>query len=650
MVHAVLLCFAMLAGGDKPAETKPTAADRLAYEAAVTKAGKNAPAHIQLALWCEAHGFTSERVKHLNMALSLDPSNALARGLLGLVTFQGKWAKPEQVKHDLVDNPRLHALFREYLDRRVRTPQKNVDAQLRLAAWCLENGLKDEAMAHYHVVTGLDPSRDIAWLRLGYKKHHNRWVKPDDLAAQKLEFDRQKRADTQWKPRLEKLRDALESSVATRRIKAEKELYQITEPRAVPMIWQVFATGSERIQLATVALLSQIEGPAASFCLALMAIDRPSPDVRERAARALQFRDPRDLIGRLIALIHKPYKYEVKPATIPGAPGLLFVDGECFDLQRFYRFPEFDVRLIPKLDINLTTCPTEAPGNDQKSINAMIKEAFMLRSVAAVQNTAAVALEMEATQQRIDALERGIVDDVQRIEETNAQINETNGRLLPILESLTGQKMGADQVAWQKWWSEQLGYVYNDRYSDNKASISEIVDAPENNRPLPIVNVNATVHHSCFAAGTLVTTLSGPRKIESIAVGDRVLSEHTTTGVLSFQPVLATHLTGPAETFRISLAGETIVATGIHRFWKAGKGWTMARDLKAGDRLRMLGGVATIDSIEPGATQKVFNLTVAENRDFMVGSAGLLVHDYGFVLPVSEPFDRVTNAAHIASR
>ena len=76
----------------------------------------------------------------------------------------------------------------------------------------------------------------------------------------------------------------------------------------------------------------------------------------------------------------------------------------------------------------------------------------------------------------------------------------------------------------------------------------------------------------------------------------------------------------------------------------------MARDLKAGDRLRMLGGLATIDSIEPGATQMVYNLNVAENRDFMVGSAGLLVHDYGFVLPVSEPFDRVTNAVSVASR
>ncbi len=649
MVHAILLCCALFADGSKPAESN--ASDRAAYETAAAKAGKNAAAQIQLALWCEAHSFPAERIKHLDMALSLDPASALARGLLGLVTFQGKWAKPEQVKKDLDDDPKLHALFREYLDRRVRTPQKNADAQLRLAAWCVENGLKDEAMAHYHVVNSLDPSRDIAWLRLGYKKHHNRWVKPDDLAAQKLEADRQKRADTQWKSRLEKLRDALESSVATRRLKAEKEVYQITDPRAVPMIWHVLASGNEPIQLAAVALFSQIEGPAASFCLALMAVEKTSPVVREQAAHALKYRDPRDVIGRLIALIHKPYKYQVKPATTPGAPGLLFVDGERFDLQRFYRFPEFDTRLIPTLDITLHAC--EPPGMEagSRAVSEMVKDGNAMRLIAAAQNTSTIALALEATQERIDSLERGIVDDVRLIEETNAQINETNDRLIPILASLTGQNFGVDQAVWQKWWSEQLGYVYDNRYSDSKTSLSDIVEAPQINLPLPIINVNeVVVRHSCFAAGTLVHTLSGPQKIESIAVGDRVLSQHTASGVLSFQPVLATHLTGPAATFRIALAGETIVATGIHRFWTAGKGWTMARDLKAGDRLRMLGGVATIDSIEPGPTQMVFNLNVAENRDFMVGSAGLLVHDYGFVLPVSEPFDRLTNAAPIASK
>ena len=162
------------------------------------------------------------------------------------MAFKGKWAKPEQVERQTQHDPKFQALFREYLDRRVRTPQK-ADAQLRLAAWCLENGLKEEAMVHYHVVTRIDPSRDVAWIKLGYKKHKDRWVKPDELAAQKVEIELQKHADTHWKSRLEKLRDGLESKVEARRLKAEQELYQITDPRAVTMVWKTFGTGGDEI-------------------------------------------------------------------------------------------------------------------------------------------------------------------------------------------------------------------------------------------------------------------------------------------------------------------------------------------------------------------------------------------------------------------
>ena len=211
----------------------------------------------------------------------------LARALLGLMAFQGKWVKPDQVEKEIQDDPKLQALVREYLDRRVRTPAKNVEAQLRLANWCLENGLKDEAMAHYHLVTRLDPSRDIAWLRLGFKKQHGRWSKPEVLSAQKLEADRQKRADIQWKSRLQKLREAMESPVESRRLKAERELYQVTDPRAVPMIFTTFGNGSEQMQLVAVELLSQIEGPSSSFCILALALEKQSNTVRERAARAL---------------------------------------------------------------------------------------------------------------------------------------------------------------------------------------------------------------------------------------------------------------------------------------------------------------------------------------------------------------------------
>ncbi len=634
MIQVILLCCVMLGDGGKPTETA-SATDRAAYEAAAAKAAKNPAAHVQLALWCEAHGMTAERVKHLNLAVSLAPANLLARGLLGLVAVQGRWVKPDQVEREIESDSKSQTIFREYLDRRVRTPQKNVDAQLRLAAWCIDNGLKDESRAHYFAVTRLDPSRDVAWIRLGFKRVHDHWMKPDQLAAQKLEADRQKRSDKEWKPRLEKLREAVESTIETRRLKAEKELYQVTDPRAVPMIWKVFANGSEKAQLVAVELFSQIEGPGASFCLLVLAIDKPSSEVRSRAARAVTFRDPRDTIGWMINRLHKPFKYELKRGTGPGSTSALLVDGEQFDLQRLYRSP----------DLNMTAGSGKVHAN-MMAMPAVVEQVVLTNRLLASQWGFMVADGLAATGRANLLVERTIEDDIQAIEEANAQINEINGRLLALLETLTAQKMPADPQLWQKWWTDQLGYVYDDRYAETKPTYVSDVELPDLAVNLPAIIFSP----SCFAAGTLVQTLIGPRKIESIAVGDRVLSQHTTTGALSYQPVLVTHKTGPAETFRLAIGSETIVATGIHRFWKAGKGWTMARDLKAGDRLRTVGGLATVDSIERDATQMVFNLTVAENRDFMVGTTGLLVHDYTFVLPVSEPFDGQVNVPAAAAR
>ena len=85
MVGMILVCFALVgsqgAGDDKiPA---PTASDIARYEAAQSKSGRDADAHIRLALWCEAHGLTAERLKHLSLAVLYDPANTLARGLIG---------------------------------------------------------------------------------------------------------------------------------------------------------------------------------------------------------------------------------------------------------------------------------------------------------------------------------------------------------------------------------------------------------------------------------------------------------------------------------------------------------------------------------------------------------------------------------------
>jgi hypothetical protein len=133
-------------------------------------------------------------------------------------------------------------------------------------------------------------------------------------------------------------------------------------------------------------------------------------------------------------------------------------------------------------------------------------------------------------------------------------------------------------------------------------------------------------------------------------VGDQVLSQDPTTGVLGFLPILAVFQNRPASTLRVALRDETIVATPIHRFWRAGEGWTMARDLRPGDRVRVLGGLSEVASIGRDEVQPVFNLEVAGGHSFFVGKTRALVHDNSLVVPTSEPFDAGIAVANGAVR
>ena len=93
MTSVVLLLCGLLSVAPEPAAK---AEDLAAYDAAKVKVGRDAEAHVKLALWCESHGLKAERVKHLALAVLADSKNALARGLMGLVAYQGKWDRPDQ--------------------------------------------------------------------------------------------------------------------------------------------------------------------------------------------------------------------------------------------------------------------------------------------------------------------------------------------------------------------------------------------------------------------------------------------------------------------------------------------------------------------------------------------------------------------------
>lgn len=700
MRGVVLVCLVLGSGGSPD--------DEAAYREAAAGAGRDADAQVKLALWCEARGLDAERTRHLAMALIADPAHAVARGLLGLVQDEGKWRRPEELADRVQADPERAALLAEYHAKRARTPA-TAEAQWKLAVWCEAKGLKPEAAAHLAAVVALDPGREEAWRRLGYRKHQGTWRTEAQIAAMKAEADARRKADAAWRPRLEKLRKQLGSE--SRRADAEAELARVSDPRAVPAILSVFGR-SHHIQAAQ--LLGQVDSPAAARALAFLAVFSPDQAARRVATETLRKYDPSDVVGRLIALVRKPIRYEVKPVGGPGSPGVLFVEGERFNQQFVYSAPpppdygrlpgdfiEYDQFGLPTIVRYAGVVPSrsqiadfipQAQADAQAYADARdrLARVFGANGVGAAGDQLVRAAIGPAPTENLDALRaaqnrgmRFVTSDypvtiripvgrmmlesqkaaaasqeqlkaqVAALEGANAAIHQGNDPVLFVLDELTGQEFGEDPNAWRKWWADQQGYAFQRAEYDRPTVIQEVPPAyiPQ---PVAIERVfgpatNMRFPTSCFAAGTPVHTLQGPKPIETLEIGDRVLTQDPETGSLSFEPILRVRHNRPAPTLRIRLEdGQEIVSTGIHRLWKAGRGWVMARDLKAGDVLRTLGGVSRVSAIEPERTVPVFNLLVRGPGNYFVGERGILAHDDRSVEPVERPFDATPELAAVA--
>jgi hypothetical protein len=706
MISSILLYGALIAFAGDGALTVPSAIGE--YKLAAAGAHRDPDAQIRLALWCEAHGLTAERLKHLSLAVLYDPANALSRGLMGLVAYRGKWERPDQVGREVQKDLQYKERIQEYLQRRAKAPDRAED-QWKLALWCEQNGLKQQANAHSYRVLQLDPTRDAAWKHLGYKRIGGRWDKPERVAAAKAEAQVQHQANNHWKPILEKLLSGLVSKDKLRQAQAEKGLAEVNDPRAVPMIWVMLVrAGTDRQKLA-VRLLGQIESSGSSRALALLALFSRSTEVRRGAIQVLRRRDPRDFASVLIALFRDPIKYEVRPVSGPGSQGQLVIKQPDVNVKRLYtpisapnvpQMPNDQIVLdgngLPVLIRELgqyqmgpiaigQASPAAAaamfglsPNPSAAQISGLLMKgglpagASQKLGAAISRNMGSniidlggpVRAERMATgignaemgipigqmaldaQQSAQVAEQQLQADVQAIENYNAPIVDMNEQVRQVLKDSVGLDLGPDKIAWDKWLVDLSGYAFSaPRSYDDQPTVVEQVPLSYQPQATPYVMSQpvavAIFRHSCFGAGTPVRTLDGSSEIEKIRAGDLVLTQDSKTGELKYQPVLTAYHNPPNATLRIELGEETIVATGIHRFWKAGRGWVMARDLKPGDFLRTIGGITLVKSVEKEQVQPVFNLQVAEGESFFVGISGVLAHDNSVVNPTPNPFDAV---------
>ena len=652
MFVLIPLAAVILAAATAPA-AKPADADLQAYRAAASGVGRDAEANLKLALWCEAHGLEAERTRHLAMVVVADPANATARGLLGLVRDGEKWRRPDAVADRVRQDAALSNTLAEYNTLRAKTPN-TADGQMKLARWCKQHDLKAEQNAHLINVVRLDPSRETVWKSLGYKRHHGLWMTSEQIASVTAESIAQHAANGKWRPKFAQWKEELRQASTSRQ--AEDGLATVTDPRAVPSVWRVFTAGNAADRVRAVQLFGQIEGQRATQALTCLAVFAPESECRRAAAESLVRRDPREAIGPLINFLATPVKYEFKPSTGPGEAGELLVEGEKFNVRRDYRPPELPPDLFTVMDqeargiytpnfidglAGVGNLPLRGLGvtnpNSRSGVflNGVSVDALRYRRRLLIQNDLAQA------RQAVVSANQQIAGDVALVESQNKSIHSCNDAVLTALQPLTGQDFGEDRLAWQAWWTDQQGYAQSrSQPSEPKPTITQNVS-------LAFTPTYTTQHHACFARGTLVQTFDGRKAIESIQVGDRVLSQDAITGALDYQPILHVFHNPPASTVSVNLGSETIVATGIHRFWKAGKGWAMARDLKPGDLVRTVRGTSRVESVSPSPTQPVFNLEVADGHSFFVGKTSALVHDNSLVQPVSDPFDAPADLAAV---
>ena len=655
MVQATVLFTGLLIAlvGDAPDSSQHART----YEALKAKAGKDSQAQVKLSLWCEAHGLDAERVKHLALAVLSDPKNVTARGLLGLVAFGGRWESADTIGERIKADERRTAKLAEYEGRRGKLVEKEqqlrtlVDrlkqrghpeaadaAQLKgnrelaqahvgIGLWCEQNGLSPEAMAHFTTAVHLDSTREKSWRHLGCVKRNGRWMSSEQADAEDRDEQEQKLANRRWEPLLKKWKTWLSdpASSTDRRADARERLATVIDPRSVPSILKVFSlVGSEAEQTVMVHLFAQIDDPRSSRALADLAVMTRSESVRQAAIAVLETRPRRDYAGPLVERIRGKIRHQIQPVAGPGSTGALVLETPR-------------IRMILTYDAPAVFQPAETfrgyAGYDANGLPVIVQGKELdcgigpekLREIEV--RTAGLIVEANLKAQ---VVRQRMATDLNAVELVNQQAEENNARIVPLLEVAAGAPtdLTDDEEAWHAWWYDTLGYSYQ-----SPRQVTFVQNASPSQLPAPYIS-------TCFVARTLVRTLDGHRPIEAIHTGDQVLSQDAVTGALCFQPVVFVHHNPPGKTLRVSLTnGESLVCSVYHRFWRAHVGWAMARELKAGEMLRTVGGLAQVATVEPDTVQPLFNLDVAGPRTFFAGKSNLLVHDNTLPDHRLEPFD-----------
>lgn len=609
---------------------EPFAKAMAEYRAKRDRTPATADAHWKLALWCEANGLNAQAQSHLATVIRIDPSRAEAWKRLGYKKRDKQWMTDEQYAARKAEAEAQKKAEKFWLSRLANLkddlakPRKHDQAEDALIA--VDDPRAVSAVLRVFLIS--DPMKAVQLLGQIDATTASRALA---LIAVHSEASEVRRAATETLRR----RDPREFADILISLLRDPIRYEV-RPVGGPGSAGVLLIGGKQ------ANLRRVYAPAPAPMIPLRPTDWIGPDEQGlpviHRVNAYLFTGMRQTGASLLALMtnNNPTPDSAASPILnhPALQGMGPVLANA--VSGVSGNPLFDNSLRSAIE------------HVQKTENANPSQfGFGLRGVQFAGAQIPIGQMRLEAQKAAMAAQNQLQADVAALDRENSVVSEANEQITSILSSVSGQNLKADRQTWQAWYVDQLGYSYHPTPEPPRPMINQVV--PFAAQPVPI-NVVVTpplftsfVRMSCFGAGTLVQTRMGAEPIETLKVGDEVLTQDAESGALRYQPIVLVHHNPPSETLRVEFADGSVVASTFHRFWIAGHGWKMARELESGDMVRGLNGTQRVVKIETDAVQPVFNLDVAGDHSFFVGKQPVLVRDNTVPSTRLAPFDAVAN-------
>jgi len=489
----------------------------------------------------------------------------------GEVKYAGKWISYLGVPN-LLDT---RSQWSRYEQLRGEAP-RTVEAQLKLADWCRQRGMKDQERAHLTAVVDLAPDHPDARNRLDFVRTDGVWTTRTQLEASARRQQVEAEGFARWADRAGDWRKAIDGKPILTRNAALAKIKAIRDVDAVLALEQVVSTAENPdAGLAVIAALAEIDAEEATMSLARHAAFHKSDRVRAAAAETLRSRSMDLFVPKMLAAMYTPV--EIQSDITSDASGN-FVVSQTFKREGQEQRQEAVVETTVK------------PGSaDRRTSDLARAEA-----------------------------ERKEKANLARVKAENERVAHLNDRVCTVLASVSDVNLPAEPQAWWQWWNTRNEVFVGPKPTRQVFTYDESIVIP----PVPSLG-----SFDCLAAGTPVWTARGAVVIERIQVGDMVLAQHPETGELAYKPVLATTVRPASPLAAVRTAGETLRTSGGHPLWVEGRGWIKARNVKSSDQLYGASSGTSVLSVEMEPPAETYNLIVADFHTYFIGDSRILSHD-----------------------